>query len=63
MGCSDSMGPTKGPGKFVNKDNFNFEFFWDKTVGQKSDPELFMKGYIKEICRESYKQGFVDSRK
>jgi len=40
------------------EEDSTFELFWAKTIGQKSEPELFMKGYIKEMCRESYKKGY-----
>lgn len=36
--------------------NKQFELFWKKYLDELVNPELCMKGQIKEACRESWKQ-------
>ena len=37
--------------------NNEFEAFWKRRLESADEPEIYMKGYIKELCRDAFKEG------
>jgi hypothetical protein len=38
--------------------NNKFEAFWKRTLESTDNPEVYMKGYIKELCRDAFSEGY-----